>query len=327
MVGPTFILSDESLNEYGFRVKTDGIELEHFRKNPVMLWNHRRDNAFKEDAVLPIGKWVNLRVDNGKLLAEPAFDDDDEFAMKIAGKVKKGIINSTSVNLKPVELSDDPKDLLQGQRRPTLTRSRLKEVSMTDIPGNANAVRLTDENGDTIELNGEADQDKLDSIIPKIKQQGNMKQILLKLGLTEDASEAEALIKLQAKLDKITETEQEIQRLQTENEQLKGSAAKDKAIALVDGAVASGKVLAGSKDHFVKLAEADYDSAKAIIDGLPGKPADLNGQAKAAAPKDVKKLSDMADDPDAVVKLREDNPAEYSRLYKAEYGYEPNLED
>lgn len=38
----TFVLSDESVNSYGFRVLTDGIALDNFKKNPVMLWNHTR---------------------------------------------------------------------------------------------------------------------------------------------------------------------------------------------------------------------------------------------------------------------------------------------
>jgi len=33
-----FILSDESVNSYNFKVITDGIDLERFKKNPVMLY-------------------------------------------------------------------------------------------------------------------------------------------------------------------------------------------------------------------------------------------------------------------------------------------------
>ena len=36
----TFVLHDESVNTYGFRMLTSGANLEEFKKNPVMLLNH-----------------------------------------------------------------------------------------------------------------------------------------------------------------------------------------------------------------------------------------------------------------------------------------------
>ena len=35
-----FLISDESTNSYGFAVLTSGINLERFKKNPVMYYNH-----------------------------------------------------------------------------------------------------------------------------------------------------------------------------------------------------------------------------------------------------------------------------------------------
>jgi hypothetical protein len=39
------ILSDSSLNRYGYRVLTSGMLLEAFKKNPVMLYMHFRDEG------------------------------------------------------------------------------------------------------------------------------------------------------------------------------------------------------------------------------------------------------------------------------------------
>mgnify|MGYP003375424942 FL=1 len=36
----TFVLHDESVNTYGFRMLTSGAVLDEFIKNPVMLLNH-----------------------------------------------------------------------------------------------------------------------------------------------------------------------------------------------------------------------------------------------------------------------------------------------
>jgi len=64
------VISDESINSYGFYVKTDGIDLTAFLKNPVMLWNHNRDWHGTADAQLPIGYWKDLRVENGVLTVD-----------------------------------------------------------------------------------------------------------------------------------------------------------------------------------------------------------------------------------------------------------------
>ena len=38
----TFVISDESVNSYGYIVKTDGIDITAFERNPVMLYMHER---------------------------------------------------------------------------------------------------------------------------------------------------------------------------------------------------------------------------------------------------------------------------------------------
>ena len=148
----TFVLSDESINSYGFRVLTAGINLERFKKNPVMLWNHTRSWSDKEDVILPIGRWENLRVEDGKLLGDTCFDMDDPFAVKIANKVEKGFVKTCSVGIQEIELSEMPEHIFPGQTRKTVIRSILWEVSLTDMPSNANAVSLYDSNGNIIEL-------------------------------------------------------------------------------------------------------------------------------------------------------------------------------
>ena len=57
-------------------------------------------------------------------------------------KIKKGILNTASAGLKPIEESEDPALMLPGQTYPTITKSKLKEASITDIPGNGNAIKL-----------------------------------------------------------------------------------------------------------------------------------------------------------------------------------------
>ena len=140
----TFILSDESVNDFGFRILTDGIDITRFKKNPIMLYGHIRafEGKGKDGTILPIGRWENIRKKDGQLLADAVFDEDDKFAMKVASKVDKGILNAASSGLDLTEYSEDPKLMKKGQVLPTITKSVLKEGSIADVPGNGNAVKL-----------------------------------------------------------------------------------------------------------------------------------------------------------------------------------------
>ena len=64
----TFVLHDETVNTYGFRMLTSGANLEEFRKNPVILLNHK-------DWELPIGRWENIRIEGCLLYTSDAADE------------------------------------------------------------------------------------------------------------------------------------------------------------------------------------------------------------------------------------------------------------
>lgn len=139
-----FILSDNSLNRYGYRVLTDGLNLPVFRKNPVMLWMHLRDEGSHAWCdYKPIGHWEDIEVDEkGVLSACPYFDLADDLSKEICLKVEEGTISATSIGLIPMTFSEDPKHLLPGQKRATVLKADLIEASFCDIPANSNAVRL-----------------------------------------------------------------------------------------------------------------------------------------------------------------------------------------
>jgi hypothetical protein len=148
----SFILSEESINDRGFRVLTGGINLERFKKNPVMLWMHRRDDGWDLTQVLPIGIWENIRKEDGKLLADPKFDENDKFSMMIKSKVENDLIRGCSAGINPVEFSTDTKDLEKGQTRATITKCEIYEASIVDMPSNKNTVRLFSSADETKEI-------------------------------------------------------------------------------------------------------------------------------------------------------------------------------
>lgn len=129
---PRFILNDENKrNSYGFRIKTEGISLERFNANPVMLDGHSNSN------LSVIGTWVEIKKENGILSAETSFDMEDDRAKNIASKVERGIIKGASMGI-----SFSKKDFSYENNELVLNHCELYEASIVAIPSNANALRL-----------------------------------------------------------------------------------------------------------------------------------------------------------------------------------------
>ena len=99
----TFVVSDESLNKYGSRVMTAGIDLEEFKSNPVMFWNHKRDEdgLFGQSARdrMPIGRWENIRQDGDRLIADAVIDLNDSTGKKVAEKIENGFLKAASIGI------------------------------------------------------------------------------------------------------------------------------------------------------------------------------------------------------------------------------------
>ena len=281
----TFVISDESLNCYGFRVLTSGIDLEQFKKNPLMLWMHIRSDRFNSSDILPIGTWENIRVEGDKLMADAVFDEKDPFAMKIKGKVDAGIIKMASPGFDVVETTMEAEYLLAGQTKETVSKSKFVEGSLVDIGGNDNALRLYDKDGKTINLAAETSQ----SFIPLLNTKPiiqtntlNMKNIAIKLGLPETASEADILMAIE-KMSLAKKSAED------KNSELSGAveeAKTAKATTLVDAAIAAKKLSADKKEAFVKMAKEYFDTAKSMIDAMPAiaKPGDIINRTTAGGP-------------------------------------------
>lgn len=135
-----FVLSNETVNSYGFRVLTAGINLERFKRNPLMLWMHKRPDGSNRNEVLPLGYWADIEVINNVIYGTPVFDDTDTFAVSIYNKVENGTINMASAGLIPVEWSDEQMYKITGQNKATLVKSIMDECSLVDIGSNPDAL-------------------------------------------------------------------------------------------------------------------------------------------------------------------------------------------
>lgn len=127
MTNYTFVISDESVNTYGYIVKTDGIDMTAFERNPVMLYMHERKTV--------VGRWENIRKDGKRLLADAVFDESTELGRTVKQQVENGFLRSASIGVDIVE-----EKTINGVK--TVTKSVLIEVSIVDIPANKNALKL-----------------------------------------------------------------------------------------------------------------------------------------------------------------------------------------
>ncbi len=312
------VISTSNLNSYGSRVLTSGLDISQYERNPILLWMHRR--CFNGET-LPIGTVENLRVDGDKLIGTPVFDMEDEFAAKIARKWERGVLRMVSAGVAIKEVSNAPEHLLHGQTRATIIRSTLDEVSIVDIGSNAEALQLYNTSGERMTFAAgeqcatlpllEVDENSNKEQFNNNQKQSMNKEFLTLLGLSETSTEQEALGAL---------------RLLKEKADGADALMRSTITTLVDDAVSSKRITAEQKAHFVSLGEsAGVESLRTTLGMMhpQAKPTDVLHQQtdslnQEEVPTTFAKLSEV---PAAQLeKMREENPQEYERLYKAEYG-------
>ena len=309
-MGKRVRITNESVNSFGFRVLTAGIDLEQFKRNPVLLYMHERGNV--------IGYVDDLKVENGEVTGELVFDEASELSRRCKKQYEVGSLRMVSIGLDPKETSDARELLLEGQTRPTVTRSKLVEVSLVDIGANDDAIVMRND-GTAIEL--EKDGNCLLPLLnnkPFNQTTMDLKAIALKLGLPETADEATILAKI-AELQK--EAGASV-TLKAENDQLKLAS----ITTLVDTAVAEKKITVENRDHFISLGKTvgAEELTKTLAAMSPNvKLSGVINQGGGAAPQGAGSYTKLSEVPEAdLLKLRQENKAEYKRLFKAEYGYE-----
>lgn len=325
------LVSDESVNSYNIRILTAGGDLSRFQKNPIMLLNHiRAAHGGKTDDILPLGTWIDLKVEGTKIYATPKFDIEDEFAAKIAGKFERGVIRSASIGIIPLKMHQEGVDD-QGRAIFWVTKWILMEISLVDIPSNENAVAFYDENDQPIELSAVIAKFSASTSKPKIEVPMKFQNVPALLGLTAEATDEQvgekikSLLALNAKLEK-----------EVGNYKAQAEAARKKEIEdLVTLAVKEGRMPEAEKDQYTKLLGLAFDETKAIIEGLPVrkqiKLSDVPRKKVIPFAKDGNKndkitfegmtFSDMQKKcPDKLGTLKAENFEMFNDLYRAEYG-------
>lgn len=303
-------ISNDSLNSYGSRVLTAGMDVEQYRRNPVLLYMHERGNV--------IGYVKDLKSENGEVTGELVFDEAGELSKRCKKQYEFGSLRMVSAWIDILELSDAKEHLVQGQTRPTVTKSMLFEVSLVDIGANDDAIVLK-KDGTVINLgrDGECLLPLLNNKTPKTKSM-DQKMLALQLGLPETADEAA----IGAKIAELKASREDADKLRRENETLK----LGRITAAVEKAVAEKRIGEDKKRQFIELgkkigAEDLENTFGAMSPQIKlGAIIGHQGGSPAATTAAYKKLGEVP--AGKLEELREKQPDEYKRLYKAEYGME-----
>ena len=308
-MGKRVRISNDSLNSYGFRVLTDGLDVMQYSRNPVLLYMHERGNV--------IGYVKDLKVENNEVTGELMFDCASELSQRCKKQFEFGSLRMVSAGLEILETSEDTDLLVPGQTRPTITKSKLFEVSVADVGANDDALVLhKDGKRVTLGRDGECDLPLLNNNNKNQKtEEMENKTIALQLGLPETATEAE----ISAKFAELKQLKEENASLLKEKETL----ALVNITNLVTQAIAEKRLEEKDKDQFVELgkkigAEELEKTLKAMHPAV--KLSSVLGH-QGGAPAGEQKYTKLSEVPaDQIATLRADNPEEYKQLYKAEYG-------
>jgi len=308
----TFVLNDETeLNSYGFITSNEGLDLSRFKENPVMLNFHRSSN----DSV--VGKWTNIRIKGAQLLADAEFDEEDEEAMKLKGKVDRGYIKGASMGLtfnhKYMEVQPNGSYLLG--------KSQIMEGSIVSIPSNRKSLKLYAEDGNLL------DQKSIELSISQIsKQQIDMPKVALSvaalsaLGLQND----EDSVALSGAIEKLSREKASAEsKLTAKTSELEALESKinlendAKALSMVENAITEGKLTADKKEKFLTMAKADFQLAADFISEMPAKKT-LNGKIikkdeDSTLPKDMDEFEKLSTE--AKLSFQAENPEAFKKLF------------
>jgi hypothetical protein len=177
-----YLITDSSVNSYGYRLLTSGYLMDEFKKNPIGYHMHKRD-----DGVLV--KWDDLRQEGDKVYGKPCINLSHPRGQQTVDEIENGFLNAASCgHFVVLGVSDKPEDYLTDQPGPSVNKWFNRECSLVDIPGNFNALKeLFDKNDHPIKFENLADMK------PQIKNMTKLfftPEQITKMNLKADADQA-----------------------------------------------------------------------------------------------------------------------------------------
>lgn len=314
-MGKRVRISNEILNAYGTWIVTAGCDTAQYERNPVLLYMHVRGDV--------IGYIKDIKVENDEVTGEPVFDEASELSIRAKKQFEFGSLRMVSAGIEILEMSEEPKLLKPGQTRPTITKSRLIEVSIVDIGANDDALVLT-QNGVRLQL-GKDGSNPLPLLNNKpsnpSKQMLDLKELALMVGLEATADESA----VKARILALKKAEEDNKTLRSEKEQMTLSAITQ----AVDAGIAENKIPADKKDHFINLGKtAGLEALKETIAAMSPKGKISQVLTHTPKPQGEATFTKLSEVPaEKLMAMRKDDRETYIKLFKAEYGFEPTFDE
>lgn len=127
----TVRITTDAVDRVGDIIRPAGLQIDQYKKNPVVLWNHKSS--------IPIARATSLAVDKNGITAEAEFPPVgvSQKADEVYGLIQHGIVNAASVGIIPLKY-----DWLEGDDAYgfDITESELLEYSFVSIPANPEAL-------------------------------------------------------------------------------------------------------------------------------------------------------------------------------------------
>jgi len=313
-----YLLTDSTVNSYGYRLLTDGYLMSEYEKNPIGYYMHKNRDAGV------VVKWEDFRKEGDKVFAKPVINLSHERGQRTVDEIESGFLNAASFgHFVVLEISSNPEDYLEGQTGPSVSKWFNRECSLVDIPGNYNALTdLFDENENPITLENLAD------LTPKSI---NMKQIFFtaeqlgKMNLKADADQASvetAFANLIAEAAKVPGLETARQKAVEDLKALQDKTTGDKIESLTKTALDEKKITA----ELAAQLKADYstnpDGLEKVLKAIPAYQP-ITGQLIDGEKSDMAKMSwSELDKQGKLEDLKAKNPVLFNEKYKAEFGKE-----
>lgn len=189
--GLVAVASTNSIDRHGEVVDNNGWDLKAYKKNPLILWAH--DHSIPAIG-LSAKTWIEGEGKKARLMIKPVFHDVTEHAKALKTLVEMGVLKALSVGFKPLESPDGV----------TFTKNELLEVSLVNVPANADAQMMAYK-----ALKSEGFKDKT------MKEVGIANpEVLDRLSsMEQDIEELRTLVKAQESVNPTSETKITRQRL------------------------------------------------------------------------------------------------------------------
>jgi HK97 family phage prohead protease len=115
-------------------IEVDAWDLDNYKKNPVILFNHGMDATL---GGTPVGKAIEVKpTENGLFIKVELSNLDDPVIKRIRGLVKERILRAFSVGFDPKEMEPDKSDSSINR----IKKAELFEVSIVGVPMNQDSL-------------------------------------------------------------------------------------------------------------------------------------------------------------------------------------------